>query len=92
VEKGEVPEVAARRTLEQETGLRVDVSLWKHYNRQHPLFTVDQYVFTGNAGDTRNLLILGNDAQFLRPSEVRHLNIGYGFDSLLEEYFLLHER
>ena len=87
VEEGETPELAARREIEKETGLKINVSFWKRYDREHPLFIIDQYIFTGNAGDSRDLLVLTRDTQFFKPSEVRHLKIGYGFDALLNEYF-----
>jgi 8-oxo-dGTP pyrophosphatase MutT (NUDIX family) len=90
--EGEPPETAARRAVEEETGLQIDVSFWKRYDRQHPLFIVDQYIFTGCVGKARDLLVLGRDAQFFKPDEIRHLNVGYGFDALLDEYFLIHER
>ncbi len=92
VEDGETPEAAARRKLEEETGLETNLSFWKRYDREHPLFIVDQYIFTGRVGNAQNLLILGRDTQFFKPCEVEHLDIGYGFDSLLREYFLIHER
>jgi 8-oxo-dGTP diphosphatase len=92
VEEGESPEMAARRAVEEEIGLKIDVSFWKHYDREHPLFRVDQYVFIGCAGDSSDLIVLGRDAQFFKPGEIRHLNIGYGFDALLDEYFFIHER
>ncbi len=28
----------------------------------------------------------------IKPCEVEHLDIGYGLDSLLHEYFLIHQR
>ena len=92
VGKGEMPETAALRAVEAETGLKIELSFWKRYDRAHPLFIVDQYVFTGNAGNSRNLLILGRDAQFFKPTDVGHLNIGYGFDVLLSEYLVVDER
>ncbi len=92
VEEGETPEMAAHRKVEAETGLKVELLFWKRYDRQHPLFIVDQYIFTGNAGDSQNRLVPGRDAQFFKPCEAEHLDIGYGFDILLQEYFLIHER
>lgn len=92
VNHGETPEMTARRELEQEIGLKIQLSFWKRYDREHPLFIIDQYVFTGKVKDSRNLLVLGRDAQFFPPCEVGHLDVGYGFDVLLNEYFLIHER
>jgi 8-oxo-dGTP pyrophosphatase MutT (NUDIX family) len=92
VDAGETPETAARRELEAETGLKVDLSLWKRYDRATPLFTVDQYIFTGQVKDAHNLLVLGPEAHFFKPGEVTRLDIGYGFSALLDEYFLIRER
>ncbi len=92
MENGETPETTAQRTLEEETGLRMNLSFWRRYDREHPLFMIDQYIFTGTIENSRNLLVIGRDMQFFKPGEVRHLDIGYGFDALLREYFLIHER
>jgi 8-oxo-dGTP pyrophosphatase MutT (NUDIX family) len=92
VGEGEIPELVARREVGEETGLKINLSFWKRYDREHPLFMIDQYIFTGCVGNARDLLVLGRDAQFFKPGEIRHLNIGYGFDALLDEYFLIHER
>jgi 8-oxo-dGTP diphosphatase len=92
VEDNEIPEMAAGRALEEETGLKAQLSFWKRYDRENSLFVVDQYVYTGKVEDSRELLVLGLDTQFVKPDEIEHLKIGYGFDALLNEYFLLHER
>ncbi len=94
VEAGETPELAARRELAEETGLKTDLSFWRRYDREHLLFIVDQYVYTGKADISSDSLVLGEGQalQFFKPYEVIHLKIGYGFDALLNEYFLVHER
>ncbi len=92
VENDETPEVAAQRALKEETGLRTNLSFWTRYDREHPLFVIDQYIFTGTIGNAHNLPVVGRDMQFFRPAEVGYLDIGYGFDSILKEYFLIHER
>ncbi len=92
VEDGETPEGAASRALQEEIGLRTNLSFWRRYDREHSLFMIDQYIFIGTAGDARKLLVPGHDIQFFKPCEIEHLDIGYGFDSLLQEYFLIHER
>ncbi len=92
VEGGETPEMAAQRKLKEETGLKMNLALWRRYDREQPFFIVDQYIFTGKVNEAHNLLVLGGDVHFFKPREVGYLDIGYGFDSLLSEYFLLRER
>lgn len=91
VEDDETPEVAAHRQLIEETGLEVGLSFWKRYDREHPLFTVDQHIFVGKVDTSGGILVLGQDIQFFKPGEVKHLKIGYGFKALLNEYFLSHD-
>lgn len=88
VEPGETPEMAAQRQLREETGMDPELSFWKCYERQHPLFTIDQHIFTCKAEDAPSLLVLGRDAQFFKPSEVAYLKIGYGFKELLQQYLV----
>jgi 8-oxo-dGTP diphosphatase len=90
VEEGETPEMAAHRELEEETGLKTELSLWKRYNRQHPFFIVDQYVFLAKVDSARVERVLGEGQalHFFKPWEIRRLKIGYEFDALLIEYFL----
>ena len=90
IEDNETPEMAAHRELEEETGLKACLSFWKQYDRYHPLFTIDQYIYIGKV-DARGLLVLGRDLQFFKPCDIKYLKIGYGFDSLLNEYFLSHK-
>jgi 8-oxo-dGTP pyrophosphatase MutT (NUDIX family) len=84
----ETPDLAAQRQLEEETGLKGNLSFWKRYERHNPLFIIDQHIFTCKVDDSQSLLVLGRDAQFFKPSEVTHLKIGYGFKDLLQEYLL----
>lgn len=90
VEARETPEMAARRLLEEETGLKTELAFWKRYDREHPLFMIDQHIFTGKVEASHELLVLGRDTQFFKPCEVEYLKIGYGFKDLLYEYFLTH--
>lgn len=94
VEDGETPEMAAQRELAEETGLKAHLSFWKRYEREHPLFIVDQSVYVGKVEAARESLILGEgqDIQFFKPDEIGHLKIGYGFDALLAEYLQIHKR
>src|ERR1044071_3416775 len=59
VEDGETPELAAHRELEEEVGLKTNLSFWKRYDREHPLFIVDQYIYTGKVDMPRDALVLG---------------------------------
>jgi 8-oxo-dGTP pyrophosphatase MutT (NUDIX family) len=90
VEARETPEMAACRELEAETGVNTELSFWKRYDREHPLFMIDQYIYTGKVAASRELLVLGRDTQFFKPCEIEYLKIGYGFRDLLHEYFLTH--
>jgi 8-oxo-dGTP diphosphatase len=94
VVEGETPEMAAHRELAEETGLKAELSLWKRYNRQHPFFIVDQYVYVAKVDSARVALVLGEGQalQFFKPWEIRRLKIGYEFDALLIEYFLTRKR
>jgi 8-oxo-dGTP pyrophosphatase MutT (NUDIX family) len=94
VEEGETPEMAAYRELDEETGLKTGISFWKRYNRQHPFFMVDQYVYLAKVDSSSVSLILGEGQalQFFKPWEIRRLKIGFEFDALLIEYFLTRKR
>lgn len=89
VEDGESPEMAANRELEEETGLKTDLAFWKRYDRQHPLFIVDQYIYVGRVDASLEAMVLGEGQalQFFKPAEIGRLKIGYGFKALLNEYF-----
>ena len=89
VEEGETPEMAAHRELAEETGLKAELSFWKRYDRDHPLFIVDQHVYTGKVDSSSDSLLLGEGQaiQFFKPPETKYLKIGYGFKALLNEYF-----
>jgi 8-oxo-dGTP diphosphatase len=93
VEDGETPEMGAQRELAEETGLTADLSFWKRYDREHTFFMVDQYIYVARIDASPESLVLGEGQalQFFKPSEIRHLKIGYGFKDILHEYFLLHK-
>jgi 8-oxo-dGTP diphosphatase len=90
VEDGETPEMAAHRELAEETGLKATLTFWKQYDRQHPLFIVDQHIYTAKVDAPPESLVLGEGQalQFFKPYEIEYLKIGYGFKALLSEYFL----
>jgi 8-oxo-dGTP pyrophosphatase MutT (NUDIX family) len=88
----ETPEMAARRVLKEETGIKTQLSFWKCYEREHPLFLIEQHVYLGKVESSGELPALGRDTQFFKHAEIGHLKIGYGFDALLNEYFLIQER
>jgi 8-oxo-dGTP pyrophosphatase MutT (NUDIX family) len=94
VEAGELPEMTALRELEEETGLKADLSFWKRYDRQHPLFVVDQYIYVGKVDAALDAMVLGEGQalQFFKPAEIGRLKIGYGFKALLNEYFQNYNR
>jgi 8-oxo-dGTP pyrophosphatase MutT (NUDIX family) len=89
VANGETPEMAAHRQLAEETGLKTSLSFWKRYEREHPLFGIDQHIYTGKVDVSGESLIPGKGQaiQFFNPAETRHLKIGYGFKDVLHEYF-----
>jgi 8-oxo-dGTP diphosphatase len=89
VEQGETPEMAAHRELAEETGLNARLSFWKRYDREHPLFIVDQHIYTGTVDASVQSPVLGEGQalQFFKPDETQYLKIGYGFKALLDEYF-----
>ena len=90
VEAGEAPEMGAHRELAEETGLTAQLSFWKRYDRQHPIFIVDQYIYIAKVDADSESLVLGEGQalQFFKPGETQHLKIGYGYKALLNEYFL----
>ena len=90
VENGETPEMAAQRELAEATGLKATLAFWTRYDRQHPVFIVDQYIYTTKLEVSEESLALGEGQalQFFKQDEIQHLKIGYGFKTLINEYFL----
>lgn len=89
VGEGETPEMAAQRALRDESALQADLLLWKRYDRQHPLFIVDQHIYTGKLDASYDPLTLGENQtlQFFQREDIPRLKIGYGFKAVLHEYF-----
>jgi 8-oxo-dGTP pyrophosphatase MutT (NUDIX family) len=94
VEDGETPEAAAHRELAEETGLKADLWFWKRYDRHHPHFIVDQYIYIAKLDSSEVHLVLGEGQaiQFFKPAELKSLKIGYDFDIILNEYFLIRDQ
>jgi 8-oxo-dGTP diphosphatase len=90
VENDETPGMSAQRELQEDTGLEADLTFWREYDRPHPLFIVDQYIYVGKVDASQDSLVLGEGQalQFFKRSEIQYLKIGYGFKTLLNEYFL----
>jgi 8-oxo-dGTP diphosphatase len=89
VEEEENPEMAARRELAEGTGMKADLTFWKRYDRGHTLFIVDQHIYLAKVNISAKNLLLGEGQglEFFKPAEIGRLKIGYGFKTLLNEYF-----
>jgi 8-oxo-dGTP diphosphatase len=91
VEPNETPQQAAIREIREETGLRLRVSFWKTYERHHAYqdVVVEQHVFVSRTDDNNPDLVLGEgqELQFFRMDKIPSLPIGFGFETLLGEFF-----
>jgi 8-oxo-dGTP diphosphatase len=91
VEFNELPEQAAHRELQEETGLIVDLSYWKVYQRQPQKrgIILDQYIYIGTTEKTCDEMTLseGQALRFLKRDEINSLPIAFDFDTLAHEYF-----
>jgi 8-oxo-dGTP diphosphatase len=91
VEPHETPEQAAHRELAEETGLQVELSLWKMYRRKpvNRQFLIEQYVYVGWTHREVSEMILGEGQalQFFTRDELPSLSIAFEFDKLLGEFF-----
>ncbi len=93
VEDGETVEQAALRELEEEVGLKLSLSLWKRYDRDwSPGAVIDQHIFVGAVDSENPSMILGEGQaiRFFKPSDLKGLKIGFGFDRILNEYIGMH--
>ncbi len=90
VEFGETPLQAAERELREETGLGTPLSFWKQYERLGSNnIQIEQHVFTGVTNERLENITLGEGAElrFITRNAVEFLQIAYGFDKLIEEFF-----
>jgi 8-oxo-dGTP pyrophosphatase MutT (NUDIX family) len=91
VESHELPEQAARRELEEETGLDLSLSYWKVYKRrpEKRQFTIDQHVYVGTTHKECNEMTLGEGQalRFFKRNEIGSLSIANDFGKLLFEFF-----
>jgi 8-oxo-dGTP diphosphatase len=91
VEFNELPEQGAKREVQEETGLIVELSFWKVYERkpEKRQIAVDQYIYTGITDKKCGEMTLGEGQalRFLSQDEIGSLPIAYDFDKLINEYF-----
>ena len=90
VELGETPHQAAVRELREETGLDMHLSFWKMYERfGNNNIQIEQYVFKGVTNESIENIVLGEGAalRFVAEKDIQSLQIAYGFDKLIEEFF-----
>lgn len=96
VEANETPEQAAQRELAEETGLSLDVSLWKMYRRESKKYTflIEQYVYISHTLYSVNQMILGEGQalHFFSQHDLPMLSIAYGFEVLLQAFFSSREQ
>ena len=90
IEEGETAEEAALRELEEETGLKLNLTLWKRYDYHYaPNILVDQYIFVGKTKVEKPALILGKGQAiaFFSERDIKEIKIGFGFEVSINECF-----
>ena len=89
VEPGESPLEAAVRELQEETELDTPLSYWKVYERFTHHIQIEQHVFKGVTNESLENIVLGEGAalRFVTQKDIQYLQIAYGFDKLLEEFY-----
>jgi len=95
IEAEETPAEAIRRELREEIELDVPVKFWKDFERIHSsgITIIQQYVFVGYLDHPVTELVLneGQALAYFEKSELTTLPIGFGFDTLLQEFFQTYE-
>jgi 8-oxo-dGTP diphosphatase len=94
VEFGETPLQAAIRELMEETALDTPLSFWKVYERVgNNNIRIEQHVFTSVTDRHLEAITVGEGAElrFIAGKDIQSLQIAYGFDKLLEEFFSIHQ-
>lgn len=96
VESPETPAQAAQRELSEETGLQVELSLWKIYKRkpEDRKFSIEQHIFIGRTQKEANEMVLGEGQalQYFSRDQLSELVIAFDFGKVLEEFFSLYPK
>ena len=91
VETGETPKQAIKRELLEEIELNIAVEFWKVYERPYsPHTTIIQHVFIGQLNKPAREITLneGQRIAYFTQKELRKLQIGFGFETLLQDFFI----
>jgi 8-oxo-dGTP diphosphatase len=90
VELAETPLHAAKRESYEETGLELPLVLWKVYERSgRSDLQIEQHVFTGVTDRPIENIVLGEGValRYITQKDIQSLQIAYGFDKLIMEFF-----
>jgi 8-oxo-dGTP pyrophosphatase MutT (NUDIX family) len=92
IEPGETPTQAIHRELREEMELSLPLRYWKAYHaRRGPggSIVVRQHIFTGQLDLPASAIPLheGQAVRFFGPDGIRGLQIAFGFDKLLGDFY-----
>jgi 8-oxo-dGTP diphosphatase len=90
IEMNETPAEAIKRELIEEIDLKPQLTHWKTYERIHtPSILIVQYIFIGQITKRAQDITLyeGQSHGLFLHQQLHTLQIGFGFDQLLDEYF-----